>query len=98
MQGFVNASYRAMVSLKENRSESIKLLAKFQRRDEQSAGRVFDLDITSFGGDGRVHCDVVEKGLDLQKEFIGAASPVPCERVINNQFAQPLSKSLRVPR
>jgi ABC-type nitrate/sulfonate/bicarbonate transport system substrate-binding protein len=97
VQGFVNATYRGMLLIRENRTESIQLMAKFQKRDERSAARVYDLDVESFGGDGRVNCQQIEKGLELQKAFIGidASAASPCDRVIDNSFALALPRQAK---
>jgi NitT/TauT family transport system substrate-binding protein len=97
VQAFVNATYRGMRFVKGNRAEVIHFMAKFQKRDERSAARVYDLDVESFGGDGTVNCQQIEKGFELQKSFIGidASAASPCDRVINNAFAHAIPKELK---
>lgn len=96
VQAFVNATYKGMTYFKKNRLESVGLMVKFQKRDEKTASRVYDLDVASFGGDGTIGCEVAENEIQLQKEFIGSGTAAPCEQVIDKRFAQNIPLSLKL--
>lgn len=88
VQGFVNATFRAMMFFKHNKSESVKLLARYQKRDENSAQRVYALDVDNFGGDGTVKCEAVKRQFELERGFLRLDVPPPCDLLVNNQFTQ----------
>lgn len=88
VQGFVNATFRAMSFFKQNRSESVNFLVKYQKRSESSAQRVYALDVENFGGNGVVQCEAVKRQFEMEKEFLRIAVAPPCDLVVDNQFAE----------
>jgi ABC-type nitrate/sulfonate/bicarbonate transport system substrate-binding protein len=88
VQAFVNATFRAMRFFKQNKSEAIKLLATYQKRDESSAQRVYALDVDNFAGDGSLKCDSVNRQFELEKVFLRIDAAPHCDLVVDNRFAQ----------
>lgn len=96
VQSFVNASYRGMAFFKKNRADSIQLLAKFQKKDETSVTRTYDLEVSNFGGDGTLNCETAKKELVIQKEFLKVQNPPTCDVLLDNRFAQKIPRHLIV--
>lgn len=96
VQRFVNASYRGMLFLKENRTESIKLLAKFQKKDEKEVAPIYDLEVPRFGGDGTVPCQPIVRELQAREKIMDLKPQiVDCNMLIDNRFSRKVTGQKR---
>jgi ABC-type nitrate/sulfonate/bicarbonate transport system substrate-binding protein len=89
VQSFVDASYRGMLYFKEHRSESVAMMTRYMKLDAGSAGRVYDLVIGTFGGDGTAPYHEVKKELEARKNILGLTGGVPpYEELFDDRFAR----------
>jgi NitT/TauT family transport system substrate-binding protein len=95
VQAFVNASYHGMLFFKENRSESIKVMARYMNLDHTSVARAYDLVIDTFGGDGTIPYPSVKKTLQIRKQILNLTAAVTSyEELFDDRFARNLSKQI----
>lgn len=95
VQSFVNASYRGMLFFKENREESIRVMARYMNLNRRAAARTYDLVIDTFGGDGTITYEAVKRQLQARKDILHLTAPVPTyEELFDDRFARNLSKQI----
>jgi ABC-type nitrate/sulfonate/bicarbonate transport system substrate-binding protein len=93
VQSFVNASYRGMLFFKENREQSIQVMARYINLNHTAAGRTYDLVIDTFGGDGTITYELVKRQLQARKEILHLTVPVPTyEQVFDDRFPRQMPK------
>jgi NitT/TauT family transport system substrate-binding protein len=93
VQAFVNGSYKGMVFFKENRAESIDVMARYMKLERGAAARIYDLVVHTFGGDGTIPYAPVKRELEARKKILNLGGAVPSyDEVFDDRFARNLSK------
>ena len=93
IQAFVRATLRGMAYYRQNRSESIKFIAKeFKMPDESFATQMFDWHVTVLADDGRPSQAWINGVLDFTKKSLEINTPIPPEQVFDFSFVDKASR------
>ena len=93
IQAFVRATLRGMAYYRQNRSESIKFIAKeFKMPDESFAIQMFDWHVTVLADDGRPSQAWINGVLDFTKKSLEINTPIPPEQVFDFSFVDKASR------
>jgi NitT/TauT family transport system substrate-binding protein len=93
IQAFVRATLRGMAYYRQNRSESIKFIAKeFKMPDESFATQMFDWHVTVLADDGRPSQAWINGVLDFTRKSLEINTPIPPEQVFDFTFVDKASR------
>ena len=79
----LRAVLRATRFMKENRQETVKMIADFLGITSAQAGRAYDVSIRSFTDDGMISDKGLGLNLELTKERLKITKDVPLSQVVD---------------
>ena len=85
-QRFLRATLKGLRYFKTNRSETVRVLAKFMELSSDKAGRVYDESLPAFVSDGQISEEFQDKVLDFELKTIGTDKKIQRDRLFDFSF------------
>ncbi|HEU4342893.1 MAG TPA: ABC transporter substrate-binding protein [Candidatus Binatia bacterium] len=93
--GFVRAAIKSLRYMRQNREGTISALLKFSGVSREQAARVYNDLIGTFTRNGAVDEETQKNDLNIIRQVVNAAEPVPAARAYDFSFAHDADPSVR---